>query len=678
MNNQVDINNQEQQLAFNLIANTNSSFFLTGRAGTGKTTFLKSVQTLVSKKFIVLAPTGIAAINAGGETIHSFFRFPLNALDSKEYGKITPERKAILQNTDTIIIDEVSMVRCDMIDAIDRVLRRFCISPLPFGGKQIVFSGDMFQLEPILSRDSDKELISQNYNTDKPYFFKAKVFERLKLVSIEFKKIYRQSDVLFIGILERIRNKKLTASDLEILNARVRNYDGNELVIVLTSHNETAKAINDTELEKIDAKPFNYSATINGMFDEKNATTERELVLKEGAQIMFTRNDPSGRWVNGTLGEIAELTDDTIKVKLADNQEFEIGTVTWENIKYDYDRQNRTSKKEVIGTFTQFPIKTAWAITIHKSQGLTFDNVRIDFSRGVFANGQTYVALSRARSLEGLYLTAPIKFGYVKTSDEVLEFADDFNNNVSIEFEIDYGISVSELINKKEFDKAAKVLFEKAVTELEKGNIKNTYNLFKRSLDIVVCDDCLFGEYLTDIGHLPDSPQTEFIKAVYCLYSGHPNEGIPYINEYINHVGDNVNGLYIKSRLLTLLDEWQEADRLHDQIVNLIENRVEPKLFFRGAIINETKCNIPSLTLIQSLIIIAPNTLESHYLLKQYHQSRNGQLIENEPTENALIKAFNMPHDDLSFRTLLPEYHEQNNEVYEHYLKTVTNQAFEN
>lgn len=674
---QIDTNNQEQQLAFNFIANTNSSFFLTGRAGTGKTTFLKSVQTVVRKKFIVLAPTGIAAINAGGETIHSFFRFPLHALDSSEYGKITGERSVILQNTDTIIIDEVSMVRCDMIDAIDRVLRKVCNSPLPFGGKQLIFSGDMFQLEPILSRESDRELILQDYNTDKPYFFKAKVFERLRLVSIEFNKIYRQSDAIFIEILERIRNKKATLSDLEFLNARVCNYSGNDYIITLTSHNQTAKAINDAELEKIDAKPFIYSATINGVFDEKNAPTEKELLLKEGAQIMFTRNDPSGRWVNGTLGEISELTDETIKVKLADNQEFEIGTVTWENLKYGYDKQTRTSNKEVIGAFTQFPVKTAWAITIHKSQGLTFDNVRIDFSRGVFANGQTYVALSRARSLEGLYLTTPIKFGYVKTSDEVLDFADDFNNKESIEFEIDYGKSVRDLINKQEYDKAAKILFGKALKELEKGNIKNTYNLFNRSLDVVVCDDCLFGKYLIPVDKLPLNTQMNFIKAVIFLYSNQPENGLEFINEYILKKGETFNNLYVKSRLLTLADMWEEADKLHDRMLKMIEPRFDPKLYFRGAIINESRLNISSLFIFQHLILIAPNTLESHFLFREYLLGRKGLLIENEPSGNPLIEAFNLPLSDNSFSRLLKNHHGKQDEVYTTYLEILFKQVFD-
>ena len=213
-----------------------------------------------------------------------------------------------IENTDTIIIDEVSMVRCDLIDAIDRMLKYCCTSALPFGGKQIVFTGDLFQLEPILSNDSDKDLIMQNYHTDMPYFFKARVFDRLKLVSIEFRKIYRQTDSTFVGILERVRNKQTTPSDLTILNSRVCNSDYDKMIITLTSHNITAKGINDVELGKIDQPQFIYEAIITGVFDEKNSPTEKQLALKVGAQVMFTRNDPAGRWVNGTLGEIAELT----------------------------------------------------------------------------------------------------------------------------------------------------------------------------------------------------------------------------------------------------------------------------------------------------------------------------------------------------------------------------------
>jgi len=275
METQIDQLNNEQVLAFNLIDNTNSSFFLTGRAGTGKTTFLKNIQKVVNKRFITIAPTGIAAINVGGETIHSFFRFPLRVLNINDKGVLSPEKKQIILNTDTIIIDEVSMVRCDIIDALDRTLRAYCMNPMPFGGKQVIFTGDMFQLEPVLSTVEDKEMIMQQYETDKPYFFKARVFDRLKLVSIEFSKIYRQSDPVFINILERIRNKQTTGNDLQTLNTRVCECeDINKMIITLTSHNATAKSINDEKLGKIKTKEFTYSAKIAGEYKEKSYPTD--------------------------------------------------------------------------------------------------------------------------------------------------------------------------------------------------------------------------------------------------------------------------------------------------------------------------------------------------------------------------------------------------------------------
>ncbi len=674
---QIDTQNHELQLAFSLIAHTNSSFFLTGRAGTGKTTFLKNVQELVAKKFIVLAPTGIAAINAGGETLHSFFRFPLHALDFNDNGKITTERREIIQNTDTIIIDEVSMVRCDLIDAIDRMLKFCCTSTLPFGGKQVVFTGDLFQLEPILSTDDDKDLIMQNYSTDKPYFFKARVFDRMKLVSIEFRKIYRQSDTAFVDILERIRNKQTTSADLTRLNSRVCNPENDKMIITLTSHNVTAKSINDAALEKINLSPFTYQATINGEFNEKNSPTEKELTLKVGAQVMFTRNDPSGRWVNGTLGEIADLTDETIKVKLENDRVLTVSPVTWENIRYEYNKQTKTNTKEIIGTFTQFPLKTAWAITIHKSQGLTFDHVRIDLSRGVFANGQTYVALSRARTLEGLYLTSPVIFNHVKTSDEVLNFAADFNDKETIDFEIDYGRSVNELLEKKEFDQLAKVLIDKGVEALCRRNPGDCFQLFNRALDFVVCDDGLFANFNLDMNRIPDSPETNFVKAVCALYSNLPEIGLNYINLYLKSRPGTVNALYVKSRILTLLNRMQEADELYDQIYSLVDKKLEPKLFYRAGILNEIYCNIPSPGLFQALLDYAPNTLEIHYRLREFLRKRNGLLKEEETSNNPLIDAFNQPLGSDLFYSLLPLHYQLKDEVFINYLRVVKAQVFE-
>jgi hypothetical protein len=674
---QIDPQNHEQQLAYSLIAHTNSSFFLTGRAGTGKTTFLKNVQEKVSKKFIVLAPTGIAAINAGGETIHSFFRFPLHALDFSDNGKITPDRREIIKNTDTIIIDEVSMVRCDLIDAIDRMLKYCCTSALPFGGKQIVFSGDLFQLEPILSNDSDKDLILQNYHTDMPYFFKARVFDRLKLVSIEFRKIYRQTDSIFVGILERVRNKQTTSSDLTILNSRVCNPDYDKMIITLTSHNITAKGINDTELEKIDQPQFIYEATITGVFDEKHSPTEKQLALKVGAQVMFTRNDPSARWVNGTLGEIAELSDDSIKVKLEDESVMMVSPVSWENIKYEYNRQTKKNTKEIIGTFTQYPLKTAWAITIHKSQGLSFDHVRIDLSRGVFANGQTYVALSRARTLEGLYLSSPVLFNHVKTSDEVLSFAADFNDKDTIDFEIDYGKSANDLMEKKEFDKLSKVLFDKGLEALSRRNTHDCFLLFNRALDFVVCDDALFDNFDIKYNQIPDSPEAQFIRAIFALYSKQPEKGLTFINSYLENHEVTVNALYVKSRILTLLNRLQETDELHDQIASKVEKSIEPKLLYRGAIINEIHCNIPSPSFLQVLASYAPNTLEVHYKLREFLRGRDGILKEEEVSENPLIIAFNQHLTDGTFILLLRENHEQKTEVFNQYLGVLKAQVFE-
>ena len=433
-NTQIDPHNHEQQLAYELVANTNSSFFLTGRAGTGKTTFLHNVQKLVGKQFITLAPTGVAAILAGGDTIHSFFGLPMEVCTPGTCGKMNEAKILTLLHADTIIIDEVSMVRCDIMDAIDYTMRKALRNNMPFGGKQIIFVGDMFQLPPVVKQGPEKDMLKDLYQTDDFFFYKSDAIKRMRLVKIEFRKVYRQDDEHFLHILENVRLNKVTPENIMHLNDRVHIPTAEDgAVITLASINKTADKINLQRLEEIESEEFVYEGTIDGKFEEKKFPVDMKLRLKVGAQVMFTRNDQQKRWANGTLGKVSKLTKDEISVTLNNGETYIVPCCSWESYSYDYNKEERKMKKELIGTFTQYPLKLAWAITVHKSQGLTFSRVVIDFTGGVFAGGQAYVALSRCTSLDGIQLKKPINRADIFVRPEIVNFAGRFNDRQAID-----------------------------------------------------------------------------------------------------------------------------------------------------------------------------------------------------------------------------------------------------
>ena len=366
---QFDSTNSEQKLAYEMIAKTSNSFFLTGRAGTGKTTFLKMVQEEVRKNFVVLAPTGVAAVNAGGKTIHSFFGLPLGVLCPWDTGVLNGDKISLVRHIDTIIVDEVSMVRCDVIDAMDRTLRQARRSSAPFGGVQMVFVGDVFQLEPVVTRE-DGAILMEYYGAGPYYFYKAAAIERLGLPKIEFRKIYRQSDPAFIEILEHIRTGRATARDLIRINSRVRlpGEGSTKIHIVLTSTRKEAQLLNADRLEALEGDPMVYEAEYEGQMNRQSPgsdVAEDRLVLKVGAQVMFTRNSSFGLWVNGTLGVVESLSDDGVRVRLEDGTVHDVQKAQWENIEYEFDKESKTCKKKVVGSVTQYPLRLAWAITIH-------------------------------------------------------------------------------------------------------------------------------------------------------------------------------------------------------------------------------------------------------------------------------------------------------------------------
>lgn len=406
--------NTELKLAWEFVEHTEQSIFLTGKAGTGKTTFLKMVKKHSGKRLIVVAPTGVAAINAGGVTIHSFFQLPLspfvpNATVRERYN-FGKEKRKIIRTLDMLIIDEISMVRSDLLDAIDAVLRRYRQHDRPFGGVQLLMIGDLQQLTPVVT-PADEALLRPYYDT--PYFFGSHALQQTPYVTIQLQKVYRQQDETFLNILNHLRENTLSSTDLQVLNDRYQPHfqpRQEEGYIRLTTHNNKADSYNDMRLEQLPAKAYHYMASIKGTFPEYSYPTSESLVFKVGAQVMFIKNDSSAEhlFYNGKIGHIIYLDDNHIEVLCpGDEHSIVVEKQTWENTTYKINEATKEIEPTVQGTFSQYPLRLAWAITIHKSQGLTFERAIIDAGSS-FASGQVYVALSRCKTLEGLVLASPI------------------------------------------------------------------------------------------------------------------------------------------------------------------------------------------------------------------------------------------------------------------------------
>ena len=428
--------NEESIMAWNIIEKTSANLFLTGKAGTGKTTFLKELKRLSPKRMVVLAPTGIAAINAGGMTIHSFFQLPFSPYvpgttfgggEQKRY-KFSKAKRNIIRSIDLLVIDEISMVRSDLLDAVDSVLRQFRKRhDLPFGGVQLLMIGDLHQLAPVVS-GQEEEMLRQYYDT--PYFFSSNALKQAGYLTIELQKVYRQQDQQFISLLNQIRENRATADTLQALNQRyIPNFEPpkNGNYIRLTTHNAPAQYINEQQLAALPSQASSFTAEVEDDFPESSYPADFNLVLKPGAQVMFIKNDPQHRFYNGMIGEVRTIVGDKITVRSKDtDEEFELEKAEWTNAKYTLNEETKEIEETVEGIFRQYPVRLAWAITIHKSQGLTFEHAVIDASRS-FTHGQTYVALSRCKTLEGMVLSQPLSPSAI-ISDKTI---DSFNSQIA-------------------------------------------------------------------------------------------------------------------------------------------------------------------------------------------------------------------------------------------------------
>ncbi len=628
------VENEQLKLAFGYVNHTNKNIFLTGKAGTGKTTFLQQLKKTSPKRMVVVAPTGVAAINAGGVTIHSFFNLP--------FGPYLPENNSAIKRTfnkekinlilslDLLIIDEISMVRADTLDSIDEILRRYKNHNKPFGGVQLLMIGDLHQLSPVI-KDEEWRILQDYYQNI--YFFSSIALQKAAPVTIELKHIYRQNDQFFIDLLNSVRENKMDKSVLDKLNERyIPDFTpkDDEGYITLTTHNNTAQEINDKKLLTLESKSFFFKAVITGEFDERVYPTPVDLELKINSQVMFVKNDPSKErlFFNGKIGRITGIKEDLIYVKCQkEEEEIAVAQLEWTNIKYTLNNETKLVEETIAGSFVQYPLKLAWAITIHKSQGLTFEKAIIDANMA-FAFGQVYVALSRCKSLEGMVLRSPLGSGSIKKSNVISDFTDNTDKNPPCESELiasKIAYQQSLLLDLIDFSKIkrASLYIQKVVkdaytsflpalitelNELHYNCEKRIYSVsitFKKQLESIFNDDILPGDDMTLQERVKkgatyfSSGLDEIIIATYPkLEAGVDNKALQ--KNYYDALNVLKKETYIKSAILKKcingFDSLEYLQTIADAEINYVQNTT---------VINQSPAkyqNIPHDQLYNSLI----------------------------------------------------------------------------
>ena len=643
----IDQNNIEQQKAFELVANTNSSLFVTGKAGTGKTTFIRGIQKLVDKNFLVLAPTGIAAMNVGGQTIHSFFGLPFEAIGPDTILEISLEKRQTLEHTDTIIIDEASMVRCDWVDCIDRFLRSLMHTHLPFGGKQLVFVGDLFQLPPVVKHGSaDDEMLRDMYGSGTPYFYKANVMKRMNMPKIELQKVYRQEDKVFLEILNRMRVGENTEDDLNTLNRHVSSNDEvGDFSVTLTAYTKIADSINEQKLYDIEEDEYCYEGEVDGDFRVQDSPAPMTLRLKVGAQVIFCRNDYLRGCMNGTIAKVIELSETNIKVKLENGREVNVEKLVWESRKSVYNKETQKVESEVVGSFTQYPLKLAWAITIHKSQGMTFDRMHFDLTRGTFAAGQAYVAISRMRTLDGLTLSNKIRNHHIMQNAEIKAFANSFNDFPQIDDELIFGRLLYNHLLEKDYDNAAKVCLLHSIEKMKSGDYRNAALIAKKMYDVMLDDKCLNG-LTKDVPLLKDCSMTcHFLNAVLCLYGNRLEEAIGYADMVLDR-RSCPEAMFVKGKALQGLRRYEEASEVALLIrKNSEESKdkiaIDKKQYLFEAELNAQLGNFDINTCVH-LLKLVPEYIPTYLLIRKGVLANSISIeMDEDEDENYLITSFN-------------------------------------
>lgn len=681
-----DSTNIEQQKAFNLVAHTNTCLFITGKAGTGKTTFIKRIQKEINKNFLILAPTGIAALNVGGQTMHSFFGFPLEVISPTVSVEVSLEKRNILEVTDTIIIDEASMVRADMVDGMDRFLRTLTNSHLPFGGKQIVFVGDLFQLPPVVKLGTvDDDLLRDLYGNGIPYFYKSFVLKRMNLLKIEFQKVYRQKEQPFLDILNRMRFGENTQDDFNIINENVSSDDKvGDYSVTLTAHNKTAERINDEKLDEIQSEEFCYEGIIDGKFKMQDTPVPLILRLKLGAQVIFCRNDFAKGVVNGTIAIVSKLTNDGIDVLLENGKIISVEKMVWESKESVYNKETRKVDSEVVGVFTQYPLKLAWAITIHKSQGMTFDRMHFDLTRGTFAPGQAYVAISRMRSLKGLTLSNKLLPYHIMQNSEIKAFSNSYNDTNLIDEEYMFGKAFSDCYNKHDYDGAVMVCMERVIAKIQCGDYRNAALISKRMFDVMFDDECLYGT-TQNVQLLKDCSMTcNFLNAVLCLYNGRYDEAVGYADMVLDRRAC-LEAMFIKAKALYRLERYEEANAV-SYLIREVSTKSDEKIaidkkqyLFELQLNQHLNPGISNIEVCRHLIKLCPEYVPAYIIIRNESLMNNIQIATDDDVDDTtLYNAFNNKElSDISFEKLLNDS-DKTSWDFKHFSKKVRKIKFDN